>query len=189
MGFQGCKVVRLSVAEPVPIEYRPMGEPDQPRGSLRDSAFWYPQPLGPHVCLNEDSFPQRKNHIENYRPLFWTLFGGPGGIYLRHLIGIAAHQSGIISGIDFKYDIEDVPTEYRTLGRHECDPSAPGCKEPMEFCIDGPGGELIDGVEVYLVVRPRYDLTWRYHKYPDTCSRNVAGKGVMASLKVRACSP
>ncbi|KAI1879457.1 hypothetical protein JX265_002411 [Neoarthrinium moseri] len=126
-GLDGFKIVSLSIASDISHSH---GVALKAPKTLRDSGIWYPDLPSSQLCLNEDFYIQREYHVSGFRPLIWTLFGGPGGIYLPNLTGIAVHMGGSIPGIDFRY--------------------APGCRIPWEFSIDGPGGERISGVEVYL---------------------------------------
>lgn len=118
--------------------------------SLRDAGVWFPQIPGRNLCLNEKEFPQRDSHMIGYRPLIWTLFGGPGGIYLQHLVAISVHLDTQIPGIEFHYDDPTIPEENSTLGRHKCEKFY-GCGDPTEFKIDGATGERINAVQVRLM--------------------------------------
>ncbi|KAL2152231.1 hypothetical protein VTH82DRAFT_5415 [Thermothelomyces myriococcoides] len=53
--------------------------------SLRHSALWYPHVPPPTVDLNEASFQEPGTYVSEFKPMFWTRFGGPGGMYLRNL--------------------------------------------------------------------------------------------------------
>ncbi|CAI0646924.1 unnamed protein product [Colletotrichum noveboracense] len=141
IGFDGCKIVSLSV-------YCQSSSPNrtaQDGNRLRNSGMWYPDVPEQTLCLNEASFPPKEHYLSGYKPLFWTSFGGPGGIYLRNLTRLSViWGGGGIRRIDFAYDIP-VPSEHRTFG---C--QAPGeWTKAIDFAIDGAGGEFINAVEVF----------------------------------------
>ena len=98
----------------------------------------------PNVCLNDESFTGESPSTAGYQPLFWILFGGPGGIYLRSLTEVSVTRLGSLCSIEFGYDTQDIPIKARTLG----------CRNITEFSriirfpIDGPGGELIKTIDV-----------------------------------------
>ncbi|KAF6817714.1 F-box domain-containing protein, partial [Colletotrichum plurivorum] len=103
-----------------------------------------PDVPGPSLCLNEDSFPPRDHYLGGYNPLLWTSFGGPGGAYLRHFTGLSVVWGRGVHRIDFAHDVA-VPFEQRTLG---CLESKPWTKN-NDFAVDGPGGEIIEAVELF----------------------------------------
>ncbi|KAG4435231.1 hypothetical protein IFR05_009286 [Cadophora sp. M221] len=142
-GLDGCKMVSLVVAECVPLTIEKAIEKGK---SLRDSAFWSPENPGIGLYLNDNCFVARDSSTARYQPLCWTMFGGPGGIYLRYLTGISVTCLGTLRGIEFHYNTEDVPIECRKLGRYKSSEYA----KVIHFSIDGPGGEVIDAVEVYV---------------------------------------
>lgn len=113
--------------------------------SLRDIALWYPNIPEPGLCLNDDYFTGEDPSV-GYRPLCWNLFGGPGGIYLRSLTDIFVTCLGSLCGIEFRYNTDEVPAEWRKLGRYK----SSEYEQVMRFPIDGPGGEIIEAVEVDL---------------------------------------
>ncbi|KAH9216177.1 hypothetical protein DL95DRAFT_498506 [Leptodontidium sp. 2 PMI_412] len=154
-GFDGCKMVSLAVAECVPPTIEKAIEESK---SLRDSAFWYPEIPGTGLYLNDNCFVARDSSTARYQPLCWTMFGGPGGIYLRYLTGISVTCIGTLRGIEFHYNTEDVPIECRKLGRYRSSEYA----QVIHFSIDGPGGEVIDAVEVYLRYYDGEDVFWFY---------------------------
>ncbi|KAI0913366.1 hypothetical protein F4823DRAFT_65340 [Ustulina deusta] len=135
VGFDGFKMVRLATTMPLSL----FPEKD----TLRSLGLWYPNIPGPTLSLNESSFWPRSNHLHGYQPLVWTTFGGPGGKYLNHLIRISVTLGGGLRGIDFTYNT-DVPVEYRSLGH--CPPKEDA--KVVDFAIDGPGGEIINAVEL-----------------------------------------
>ncbi|KAI0451515.1 hypothetical protein F5B21DRAFT_516677 [Xylaria acuta] len=134
VGFDGFKMVHLATTTIPPR----VPEKD----TLRSSGLWYPDIPGSALSLNESSFFLRSNFVRGYKPLFWTNFGGPGGKYLSHLIQISVGWWNGIHHIDFRYDI-DVPAEYGSLGR-----CPPRITSRFYFDIDGPGGEIINAIEL-----------------------------------------
>ena len=91
-------------------------------------------------------------------PICWTMFGGPAGMYLKSLTGISVvADMGCPRAIEFHYSSEDVPLECRKLGR--CTPS--DYAKTMQFEIDGPGGEVIDSLTVY-IRQYLTDVLWYY---------------------------
>ena len=143
-------MVSLSIADGVPLAVESK--------SLRDSAFWYPEIPWVGLHLNDDCFTARDSSTARFQPLCWTMFGGPGGIYLRHLTGISVTCRGRPRGIEFHYNTEDVPVECRRLGRY---PSSEYDKV-IYFSIDGPGGEIIDTIEIYLRHLSSNKVFWFY---------------------------
>jgi hypothetical protein len=141
--------------------------------NLRELALWYPRIPDTSLNLNECGFTARKNAMERYEPLCWTLFGGPGGIHLRSLTGMSfTTDDGYPRVIEFHYNSEDVPLECRKLGRFTPSKFA----HTMHFEIDGPGGEFID----HLTVHVRQHLTadqWFYES------------GILESFKVCSGHP
>ncbi|KAL8828532.1 MAG: hypothetical protein Q9170_006562 [Blastenia crenularia] len=141
VGFDGYKIVSLAVAEPnLPC----VPQPGAHCSPLRPTALWYPTVPSPNVCLNDESFTGESPSIAGYQPLFWTLFGGPGGIYLRSLIEVSVTRLGALCDIDFRYDTEDISMKTRILGRRKITEFS----RITRFAIDGPGGELIQTVDV-----------------------------------------
>ena len=140
--WQGYKMVSLGVAE----KFSPGIEMSIQTKTLRDSALWYPDIPESGLCLNDDSFTGEDPSAIGYRPLCLALFGGPGGIYLRSLTEISVTRLGPLCSIDFHYNTDKVPAEWCKLGRHKCTEY----EQVMRFAIDGPGGEIIDTVEVDL---------------------------------------
>lgn len=134
------------------------------QGNLRTSAFWYPQVPNPSLHLNEGGFTARGPAISRYDPVCWTMFGGPAGKYLRLLTGISVFG---LKAIEFHYNSEVVPLECRKVGRCRLSEYA----KPIHFEIDGPGGEVIDSLTIYMRPYPNAKL-WYYNP------------GVLQSFKV-----
>ncbi|OHE93544.1 F-box domain-containing protein [Colletotrichum orchidophilum] len=152
-GFDGCKIVSLAVSSQVGSPAKLADDEDR----LRKAGIWYPAIPGPNLCLNEASFPPREHYLNGYKPLFWTSFGGPGGIYLRNLTNLSVIWGACgIRRVDFAYDIT-VPPEHRAFG---CEMSGEWTKE-INFAIDGAGGEFIDAIEVFQhQYQPKEGYTW-----------------------------
>lgn len=117
--------------------------------SLRRSAIWYPDVPSSKLSLNEGFLVAPRAYTSGYRPLFWTSFGGPGGVYLASLVKISV--IGVIDRIDFTFNNAEVPVECRSFGRirDRVDNEGDDSDEVVEFPIDGPGGEIVDRVEVH----------------------------------------
>ncbi len=81
---------------------------------------------------------------QGYRPLFWTCFGGPGGMYLANLVKIRFIL--LLGRIDFSFNRPDVPVECQSFGQAS-DWEHSGA-ERVDFAIDGPGGEKIQRVKI-----------------------------------------
>ena len=112
--------------------------------SLQATALWYPTIPSPNLCLKDTSFTGESPSTAGYQPLFWTHFGGPNGIYLRSLTEVCVTGSRSLWSIDFHYATEDTPTEARKLGRGYFTEFS----HVTRFPIDGPGGELIQTIDV-----------------------------------------
>jgi len=127
--------------------------------SLRDTAQWFPDVPNERLYLNEASFPKILYNTFKYQPLTMMLYGGLQAVHLSKLVEIAVWIVDIerIYGIDFTYNIEVDGRKVHTLGRRGPFPDTePRSYEPWDsstdqrvvFQIDGPGGEIIDGVDV-----------------------------------------
>ncbi|KAK4167449.1 hypothetical protein QBC43DRAFT_376620 [Cladorrhinum sp. PSN259] len=147
VGFDGFKMVSIAV---------PGRHDDSKAGLLRSSAIWYPDVPPAALDLNEEVFVPIRNHTWGFRPLFWTCFGGPDGIYLPHLTKIAVLDWAGLGRIDFFFDRE-VPTECRSFGRRKDNDT----EKLIELSIDGPGGEVIEAVEIRQEF-PLKDENWEY---------------------------
>ena len=126
--------------------------------SIRDTAPWYPDIPNDELHLNESSFPRVPNAL-NYQPLTMILFGGLQGAHLWKLVGIQVWIVDIrrVYGVDFLYKSGSDGQEIHTFGRRgpfsddeprAFDPFDSSTDECVAFPIDGPGGEIIDGVDV-----------------------------------------
>ncbi|KAI0969761.1 hypothetical protein F4678DRAFT_438108 [Xylaria arbuscula] len=135
VGFDAFKMVSLATTK------TPMQTPED--DSLRSLGLWYPDVPGSALSLNESSFMRPSDVSDGHNPLFWATFGGPGGKYLKHLIQISVTIGGGLRRIDFTYDI-NVPAEHRSFGH--CPPRR--YFSVVDFVIDGPGGEIINAIEL-----------------------------------------
>lgn len=117
--------------------------------NLWNAGLWFPASPPTFLHFNQHSFPQGLHYAERFRPLIWTHFGGPNGIYLRNLVALRFHFSEELYGIDFKYNNPYVPNSCHSLGRYQCSGST--CYAHHDFDIDGPGGELVASIDVLLV--------------------------------------
>jgi hypothetical protein len=151
---------------------------DDDNNSLRDTAIWYPYPPPPNLNLHEDFLVSSYMYKSGYRPLFWTRFGGPGGIYLANLVKISIIR--VLRRMDFVFNCPGVPTGCQSFGRiHIDDPDSSEESEdeddkPIEFLIDGPGGESIQKVEI---CQELFETDW------------VDGDGYLVWLKVPPSLP
>lgn len=112
--------------------------------SLRATALWYPIVPSPDICLNDESFTGERPSTAGYQPLFWTLFGGPGGVYLRSLTEVIVTRLGGLCSIDFCYNTEEISMKTCKLGHRNFTQFS----RVTRFPIDGPGGELIQTINV-----------------------------------------
>ncbi|KAL2021082.1 hypothetical protein VTK56DRAFT_7501 [Thermocarpiscus australiensis] len=145
-GFDGFRMVSLAARRQLRL-HMPTGHGGNDNSSLKHSAIWYPDVPPPTVNLNEDFLVASEMYMSGYRPLFWSWFGGRGGIYLASLVKIRI--IGFIGRIDFFFDTPEVPTGCRSFGRIEdSEDREDEDDEAVEFPIDGPGGEVIDRVEI-----------------------------------------
>ncbi|KHN98281.1 F-box domain containing protein [Metarhizium album ARSEF 1941] len=113
--------------------------------SLRHSAFWYPRAPDPGLDLNDDCFTATESSNAKYQPLCWTVFGGRNGSYLRNLTGLSVTCSPLIRGIAFHYAVH-TPEKTGTVGKFRARPN----DSVTYFSIDGPGGEIVDTIEVFV---------------------------------------
>ncbi|KAF7561546.1 hypothetical protein G7046_g2595 [Stylonectria norvegica] len=171
--FDGFKLVTLSIA----TQLLPQATKEQfENRPLRDVALWHPEIPGPALHLNEQGFTKRIECSTRFKVLSWFLFGGPGGARLPKLTGISITWPDRMQSIEFLYDSDEGSRKERVLGR-----SPEFCLgfETTEFSIDGPGGERIDRVDLYLQYVPP-------HKGPLVFgSRGVyVEEGVLRGLQI-----
>ncbi|KAI9770603.1 MAG: hypothetical protein M1840_003195 [Geoglossum simile] len=123
VGIDGYKMVSLAIAV--------LDLPYVPR-------LWYPTMPSPDLCLNDKSFTGESPSAAGHQLLFWTRFGGPGGIYLRSLTEVCVTRLGDLCSIEFHYDTDDIPMETLKLGRR----NFTNFSHITRFPIDGPDGEI-----------------------------------------------
>ena len=110
------------------------------------------------MYLNEESFTGEDPVTAGYQPLFWIQFGGPRGSYLRSLTGVSVDSW---SCIEFHYNIKGIPAERWKLGRHT--PNQTNRKR-TKFSVNGPGGEVIDSIDVSLEYSTS-ETAYRFYKH------------------------
>lgn len=149
---QGFKMVSIAVApRPTASSLDP-----SPKANIRHAGVWYPTLPPPTLDLHDTFFPAALTSTRGLHPLFWTSFGGPGGIYLRHLTKITICWEGL-SRIEFSFDpAADVPNESRVFGRIR----DREWTKKIELEIDGSGGEVVDRIEVTQRIAKTHP-TWR----------------------------
>lgn len=166
---QACKIVALGVArdQELALPGSIVGGSD----NLRQVGLWFPAFPPSSLDLNLHSFPQGLRYANGFRPLIWTHFGGPKGIYLKHLVAIRFHFSKELYGINFLYNDDCVPDSCCSIGRHKC----PGrsCYGDYKFDLDGPRGELVASIEISLFT-------------VDGNEANVGHQTSVVDLKVRS---
>ncbi|KAH0544334.1 hypothetical protein FGG08_001475 [Glutinoglossum americanum] len=166
VGVDGYKMVSLAIAE---LDLSHVPRPLAQGPSLRATALWYPTVPGPDLCLNDESFTGESPSAAGYQPLFWTRFGGPGGIYLRSLTEVCVDRLGGLCGIEFHYNTEDIPTETRKLGRR----NFTDFSRVTRFPIDGPGGEIIQTINVS-IKRVAGERVFSFYKHGKLSSFKVS---------------
>jgi hypothetical protein len=125
---------------------------------LRRLAIWYPDVPPRKLNLNESFAVAPDAYARGYAPLFWTWFGGRGDIYLAALEKITI---GAVSGcIHFSFANPEVPDECRSFGRAAKYADRDKESQPIELLIDGPGGEVIDKVELCQELSPTDAPGW-----------------------------
>ncbi|EGD99690.1 hypothetical protein TESG_07031 [Trichophyton tonsurans CBS 112818] len=125
VGVDGYKIISIAAASPHSIPPK--------------------MPL-PELCLNDQSFTGQDPLTAGYQPLAWINFGGPKGVYLKHITGVCVTGPGNICTIEFEYDI-DLPVEIRKLGRRK----VTNFSIMNRFKIDGPGGEYITNIDASII--------------------------------------
>lgn len=120
---------------------------------LRSKALWYPRIPPANLCLNLrwQDFAYGDCGHGDYFPLLWQKFGGEKGRDLRRLTSIEASvEEDCLQQITFHYGQES--------DEASGEPSSVkfGCPQPIfldfgktvRFLIDGPGGEMISGIDL-----------------------------------------
>ena len=109
--------------------------------SLRDTALWFPDIPPSNWHLNEDCFIGKDTPTSEFRPLYYTLFGGPGGTRLRFLRRVSVfYLATCIKAIDFHYSTSDT----QRLGHLQL----LGPEKILNLDIHGPQGETIENIDV-----------------------------------------
>ncbi|KAK0660143.1 hypothetical protein QBC41DRAFT_236792 [Cercophora samala] len=98
--------------------------------------------------FNGDKFHPLKTYLLGFKPMFWTHFGGPGGIYLQHLERISLYDG---RRLVFKYNTANIPDQCKTFGRAKKAP--PNNQTNTCLKIDGPGNERIASISIRQKVR------------------------------------
>ena len=135
----------LAIAGYQPV-HPPAGFESHDDYHLRRLAIWYPDVPPRRLNLNERFFVAPDAYTWGYAPLFWTCFGGCGGVYLAALEKITIR--GASGCIYFSFANPEVPDECRSFGRIAEYADRDDETEAIELLIDGPGGEIIDKVEL-----------------------------------------
>ncbi|KAJ3483245.1 hypothetical protein NLG97_g7350 [Lecanicillium saksenae] len=139
--FDGCRIVSLSVASE---DWEPV--------SLRTTATWMGSVPDAAQHLSEDVFATM--HLDDgvYEPIHRSVFGGARGGSLAYLTGIQVFVTLAPCGVEFEFqqghldhleacqDLGAFPENELTSVQH--------------FAIDGPGGERITGVDMYMLEDP-----------------------------------
>ncbi|KAL2172976.1 uncharacterized protein P884DRAFT_213424 [Thermothelomyces heterothallicus CBS 202.75] len=154
-GFDAFRMVSVGAVRPVESSMSSSHGADD--NSLRHSAVWYPDVPSPTLNLNEDFLLAPRTYVSGFKPLFWSRFGGPGGVHLKHLVKLTVVDLDI-GRIDFSFNSSSVPAECWRFSRigdpkrkkdeDEDEDEEDDDSEIVEFPIDGPGGEMINKVEV-----------------------------------------
>ncbi|KAI5921644.1 hypothetical protein F4810DRAFT_677085 [Camillea tinctor] len=159
LGFDGFKLISLSASQRSLSSTKMLSREDQ----LRNLSLWYPDVLPSSMSLSKSIFPARDDVCREYKPLFWLSFGGPGGSYLRNLVRISALcGEETPQRLDFFYNNQN-PIERQSFSRH----FATEFSNTMDFAIDGPGGEIINAVEVEVLHYDPSDTTRPWIAYMD----------------------
>lgn len=152
-------MVSLAIARQPPTP-TPTGHGIHDHGALRRAAIWYPDVPPPHLNLNEEFLAAPQAYTSEYKPLFWSCFGGPGGIYLANLIEVCITE--VVGCMSFHYfKRPEVPAECRSFGRVDAEEDLPeNDVKAVDFWLDGPGGEIIVRVKVWQAFLRRDQGTW-----------------------------
>lgn len=152
-------MVGLAIARQPPTP-TPTGHGIHDHGALRRAAIWYPDVPPPHLNLNEEFLAAPQAYTSEYKPLFWSCFGGPGGIYLANLIEVCITE--VVGCMSFHYfKRPEVPAECRSFGRVDAEEDLPeNDVKAVDFWLDGPGGEIIVRVKVWQAFLRRDQGTW-----------------------------
>lgn len=135
---------------------------------MRKAALWYPRVTPLELYLNETSFTGQNPLHTGYRPLFRIHFGGPGGIYLKHVSEVSVQGSKKILSLEFHYD------EFHSIGRLSKLGRYYNIEVPKgpTFPIEGLNGERLVSVEV------------RIQRYTNPNAYDFRKYGALKSVKV-----
>ncbi|KAK4201921.1 hypothetical protein QBC40DRAFT_322807, partial [Triangularia verruculosa] len=117
---------------------------------LKNAAMWYPCVPPDAAQLNGEVFYPLKSYLGGFKPIFWTQFGGPDGVYLKHLTRISFCNS---NRLVFEYDRVDIPDDCKAFGR--ADEARLDPRDQIHFDIDGPLNERIVKVTIRQKVQLR----------------------------------
>ncbi|CAF9922822.1 MAG: hypothetical protein ALECFALPRED_002235 [Alectoria fallacina] len=165
VSFDGYKIVSLGVSR---RDSSSIGLAKAPGLSLRKAALWYPRVTPLELYLNETSFTGQNPLHTGYRPLFRIHFGGPGGIYLKHVSEVSVQGSKKILSLEFHYD------EFHSIGRLSKLGRYYNIEVPKgpTFPIEGLNGERLVSVEV------------RIQRYTNPNAYDFRKYGALKSVKV-----
>lgn len=109
--------------------------------------MWYPTVPHLDMSLNEKSVPWLNRLLKGYKPVIWTHFGGAGGKDLRSLtlIRVLFRKGQGMEGIEFCHGTPFGINQVKKLGK----PYRERSDAFLEFAVDGPGGEFINGVDLF----------------------------------------
>ncbi|KAJ6782445.1 hypothetical protein PWT90_10366 [Aphanocladium album] len=139
--FDGCRMLSLSTTS----------EGWEP-ASLRSTAVWMGSVPSATQHLSEDVFAAMYADDGLYEPLHRSVFGGARGDSLAHLTGIQVFVTTSPCGVEFEFapghlDYLDTCQDLGAFPETEL-------TSVQHFAIDGPGGERITGVDVYVLEDP-----------------------------------
>lgn len=142
--------------------------------SLRSTAVWSSDDggiPGSAQHLSEDAFAVMYADDGLYEPIRRSVFGGTRGQSLRYLTGLQVYVTTAPCGIEFEF----LPGYFDYVDT--CSDMGPfpitDMTSVQRFSIDGPGGERITGVELYVRHEPDY-----MHR-PELYSFKVCFRGTM----------
>ena len=168
--IQGFRMTGVAIEVNQPV-HPPTGSGSHDGYDLRRLAIWHPDVPPRGLNLNESFVVAPDAYTWGYTPLFWTYFGGCGGVHLASLEKVTIRRA---SGcIHFSFANPEIPDECRRFGRSAKYAERDNKTEAVELLIDGPGGEIIDKVELCQKLLP-----------DDDDSGWLARQGMLAWLKV-----
>ncbi|KAK2750687.1 hypothetical protein FQN57_002760 [Myotisia sp. PD_48] len=144
VGIDAYKLVILAVSEENSIAPPPPRVRERSR-SIRSTELWYPQ-IPSHDVLINDPYQILTIGDPRFTPMVWTHFGGPNGIYLRSITEISINLYSSFCSIEFQYNIKDIPPSVCKFGL--LGSLLDQYIKFTRFPIDGPGGELIQKIDI-----------------------------------------